>query len=172
MQWTEENRTGLRDSGPGEPAKIKLLVQRFRVCWEVYPLQILAEEGIRKIGFDLELCGTPECGAEHVVPGCEHCQRVEIALQEIADWILRRESPASGHLVTPDSGSLSYAPVRANRPDVVVRVFIGHRHEWDKPADECEERCLKDMEQALRDLGACKGGWTDARNGSHASASG
>ena len=164
MLEENRNKSGTPDLGTGESAGIKLLVQRFRVCWEVYPLQILAKEGIRKIGFDLELFGTPECGAEHVVPGCEHCQRVETALQEIADWILLRESPSSAHLVTPDGTSLSYAPVRANRPDVVVRVFIGHRHQWDLPADECDARCLKEIEQALIELGVCKGGWTDSPN--------
>jgi len=138
------------------------LVQRFRVCWEVYPLQILAKEGIRKIGFDLQLFGTPECGTEHIMPGCQHCQRAETALQEIADWIMQRESPSCTHIVSPDGASLSYAPVRANRPDVVVRVFIGHRHQWDQAADECDERCLKDIEQALTELGACNGGWSEA----------
>ena len=166
MLEDNQNKSSLRDLEPGAPAGIKALVQRFRVCWEVYPLQILVKEGIRKIGFDLELFGTPECGTEHIVPGCEHCQRVETALQEIADRILLRESPSSGHLVTPDGASLSYAPVRANRPDVVVRVFIGHRHQWDQPADECDEGCLKDIEQALSELGACKGSWSEARDAS------
>ena len=148
---------------PGDLARITALVQKFRVCWEVYPLQILVKEGIRKIGFDLELFGTPECGTEHISPGCQHCQRVETALQEIADWILLRESPSCGHMVSADGAALSYAPVRANRPDVVVRVFIGHRHEWDQPADECEERCLKEIQQALIELGACSGSWSEAR---------
>ena len=161
-------KSGLADLEPGDPGGIKALVQRFRVCWEVYPLQILATEGIRKIGFDLQLFGTPECGTEHISPGCQHCQRVETALQEIADWIMQRESPSCTHIVSPDGASLSYAPVRANRPDVVVRVFMAHRHEWDNPIDECEERCLKDIEQALTELGACNGTWSDRRDESPA----
>jgi len=171
MLEDNQNKLSQRDLKPGDLAGIKSLVQRYQVCWEVYPLQILVKEGIRKIGFDLELLGTPECGTEHISPGCQHCQRVETALQEIADWIMRCESPSCTHLVSPDGAKLSYAPMRANRPDVVVRVFIAHRHEWDKPIDECEERCLKDIEQALTELGACKGGWSDARSESHAPAS-
>ena len=154
------NKSSLRELEPGDPAGIKAMVQRFRVCWEVYPLQILAKEGIRKIGFDLELFGTPECGTEHVVPGCEHCRRVETALNEIADWILLRESPSCGHMVSADGAALSYAPVRANRPDVVVRVFIGHRHQWDEPGDECTAGCLDQIKQALAELGACSGAWS------------
>ena len=162
MLEDNQNKSSLRDLESGDPAGIKSLVQRFRVCWEVYPLQILAKEGIRKIGFDLQLFGTPECGTEHIMPGCQHCQRAETALQEIADWIMQRESPSCTHIVSPDGASLSYAPVRANRPDVVVRVFIGHRHQWDQAADECDERCLKDIEQALTELGVCNGGWSEA----------
>ena len=162
------SRSGTPDPGTGDSAGIKPLVQRFRVCWEVYPLQILVKEGIRKIGFDLELFGTPECGAEHISPGCQHCQKVEAALQEIADWTMQRESPSCAHIVTPDGASLSYAPVRANRPDVVVRIFIGHRHEWDRPADECDEQCFKDIEQALSELGVCRGSWSEAPDASSA----
>jgi hypothetical protein len=162
MLEEHRNKSGTPDLEPGDSAGIKVLVQRFRVCREVYPLQILATEGIRKIGFDLELCGTPECGTEHISPGCQHCQRVETALQEIADWIMQRESPSCTHIVSSDGASLSYAQMRANRPDVVVRVFMAHRHEWDKPIDECLERCLKDIEQALTELGVCMGRWSEA----------
>jgi hypothetical protein len=164
MLEDNQNKSRVPEFELGAPAEIKALVRRFRVCWEVYPLQILATEGIRKIGFDLELLGTPECGTEHISPGCQHCQRVETALQEIAQRIMMRESPSCTHIVSPDGATLSYASVRANRPDVVVRVFMAHRHEWDQPADECMERCLKEIEQALTELGACKGGWTEAQD--------
>ncbi len=133
MPDDNQSKSSLQDLEPGDPTSIKALVRRFRVCWEVYPLQILAKEGIRKIGFDLQLFGTPECGNEHISPGCQHCQRVEAGLQEIADWIMQRESPSCTHIVSSDGASLSYAPVRASRPDVVVRVFMAHRHEGTSP---------------------------------------
>lgn len=166
MLEDNQNKSSLRDLEPGAAAGIKALVQRFRVCWEVSPLQIFAKEGIRKIGFNLELFGTPECGTEHISPGCQHCQRVETALQEIAQWIMQRESPSCTHIVSPDGASLSYAQMRANRPDVVVRVFMAHRHEWDKPTDECVERCLKGIEQALTEIGACMGRWSESSEAS------
>ena len=55
--------------------------------------------------------------------------------------------------------SLIYSRQRADRPDVRLTIQILHRDHWDQPIDECEERCLKDMEQALRELGACEGAW-------------
>jgi hypothetical protein len=163
MLEDNQSKSGPPDLELGDPARIKGLVQRFEVCWEVYPAEILAKNAIRKIGFDLELCGTPECGSEHVDPGCQHCLRVESALREIADWILPRVNPTCRFDVDSEGDSLSYAPVRGNRPDVVVHINIFHRHEWDQPVDECEERCLKDIEQVLMELGACKGRWSDAR---------
>lgn len=157
----EQSGSTQEELEPSNSAGLRTLVRKFRVCWEVYPLQILAKEGIRKIGFDLELFGTPECGTDHIFPGCEPCRRVEAALQKIADWVMLRESTSCTHIVSPDGASLSYAPVRASRPDVVVRIFIAHRHQWDLPTDECEKRCLEQIEQALTGLGACKGNWSE-----------
>ena len=161
----EENsgNAASRDAEPGDAAAIKALVQRFRVCWDVYSVEILTNNAIRKIGFDLELCGTPECGTEHVDPGCQHCLRVESALKEIANWILPRVNPTCRFDVDSEGESLSYSPMRTNRPDVVVHINILHRHEWDQPTDECEERCLKEIEEVLTEHGACKGRWIDAQ---------
>lgn len=140
-------------------SKIKDLVERFRVCWEVHPEQALIRKEIRKIGFSLELYGTHEPGTDHVCPGCCHCQRVQAALKEIAAWILPRERRASIYEVDVDFQSLTYSRERGDRPDVRVIIQILHRNNWDQPIDGCEERCLKDMEQALDELGACKGAW-------------
>jgi hypothetical protein len=73
-------------------ARIRDLVQRFRVCWSVRPEECFVDGTKRKIGFALELCGTHELGTLHVSPGCEHCRPVQAALKEIANWILPRES--------------------------------------------------------------------------------
>ena len=159
-----DSETRFGESEPRDSARIRALVARFRVCWELYSAQIHAEEGIRNIGFDLELYGTPESGTERIMPGREHRRRVEAALEEIADWIIHRESPACSHLVSPDGPSLSYGPARANCPEVVVRVYIDHPQGWDQPTDESELRCLKEIEQALAKLGASKGRRSDARN--------
>jgi hypothetical protein len=168
MLGYNDTKTGSREPEFSYPAGIKALIHRFQVCWEVYPAEILAKDGIRKIGFDLELYGTPECGTEHVDPGCQHCLRVESALREIADWILPRVKPSCSFDVDSEGDSLSYAPERRNRPDVVVHINILHRHEWDHAIDECEEVCLKEIEQVLTDLGVCRRSWSDARDESRA----
>jgi hypothetical protein len=163
MPEDNDSRTNSRVLESSDPTRIKALVQRFRVCWDVYPAEILVKNTVRKIGFDLELYGAPECGTEHVDPGCQHCLRVESALREIADWILPRVNPTCRFDVESEGDSLSYTPARANRPDVLVHINIFHRLEWDLPIDECEERCLKNLEQVLAELGACKGRWIVAQ---------
>jgi hypothetical protein len=145
-------------------SRIKGLVQRHRVCWEAYPEQALVSSEIRKIGFSLELYGTHEPGVDHVSPGCEHCANVKSALKEIAQWILPREKRESVYQVEVENQTLSYAQERGDRPDVRATVRIVHRHGWEQPIDDCEMRCLKEMEQSLCEIGACKGGWRDEGN--------
>ena len=143
----------------GGVSRIKDLVQRFRVCWEVLPEQTFVNREMRNIGFSLELYGTHEAGTGRVEPGCVHCIKVQSALNEIAKWILPREERVSRYEVRIDRQSLSYSHERADRSDVRVTIRILHRGTWDQPVDPCELRCLSDMEHALSELGACKGAW-------------
>lgn len=139
--------------------QIKDLVRRFRVCWEVEPESTYVNHQLRKVGFSLQLFGTHPPGTEHVSPGCEHCIVVQTALKRIIHSILPKDERLSRYEVTIDSRSLSYSHERGDRPDVGAKIQILHRGAWDQPVDDCEERCLKDMEQALGELGACKGAW-------------
>ena len=94
-------------------------------------------------------------------PG-NHCRRVQSALKEIADWILPREDGGCVYEVQMEPQSLVSSRVRADRPDVRVTIQILHRSNWDMPIDECEECCLRDMERALHEVGACEGAWSPA----------
>ena len=158
------NAKAQQSSETSEVVRIKDLVQRFRVCWEVYPQQAFNGTEMRNIGFSLELYGTHEPGIGHVSPGCIHCRTVQSALKDIAKWILPREERASRYEVSVDSQSLSYSPQRAERPDIRVTISILHRGTWDQSVDPCELRCLSDMEHALSDLEACKGAWRSSHS--------
>lgn len=167
----DQNIQNSRGVEPSALARIKGLVQQFAVCWEAHPEQaavtVLDPKGqaprakteLRKIGFSLELYGTPESAAKNVLPGCHDCVRAQSALKEIADWILPREERQCMYEVDADTQSLSYSRVRADRPDIRVTIQILHRSNWDQPIDEYEECCLKDMERALHEIGACEGAW-------------
>lgn len=146
-----------RINAPGESAKE--LVLRYRICWEVDAERTYVNHELRTIGFSLQLFGTHEPGTGHVTPGCEHCLIVQAALKKVAASILPQDKRLSRYEVTIASRSLSYSHTRGDRPDVGATITILHRGPWDQPVDDCEERCLKDMEQALGELGASKGAW-------------
>lgn len=135
------------------------LVRRFRVCWEVDPESASVNNELRKIGFSLQLFGTNEVGTEILSPGDESCIVVQVALRRIMHSILPKGERLSRYEVTIDSQALSYSNQRGNRPDVGAKIRILHRNAWDQPIDDCEKICLKDMEQALGELGASKGAW-------------
>jgi hypothetical protein len=139
--------------------KLKELVERFEVCWEVLADCYYVNKRIRQIGFQLELTGTHEEGVGQPGPGCEHCRRVWRALKAIADWIIPKEIRDSGYDVYPFDQTIQYSKARNFRPEVSLSIWIRHRSGFDHELDACEVRCLNEMTQKLGELGARKGKW-------------
>lgn len=139
-------------------AMLKKLVQQFKVCSKVWPELTYVNGEKRQIGYALELAGTHEPWVEHPQPGCEHCQRIFSALREIAEWIRPREARASDTEIEPFDQSIRYWSQHGKRPDVILTVKVLHGNDYALPVDQCEDRCLKEMEQRLReiDVGAMK----------------
>lgn len=152
-----------RDPQENETLSIEELVQNFRVCWEVYKEQAVVNGRIREIGFELDLFGTHEPGVGHVAPGCEQCRRVQSALRRIAERIVPHEERPSRYEVSIEGQSLTYSSRRRNRPDVSLTIRIVHRSGFEEPINECEVRCLTEMQHALSELGACKSAWSPLR---------
>ena len=154
------------ESGQTDPAypeeiqqTLRELVERFQICFDVLPDSYFVNKELRQIGFRLELTGTHEQGVEHPLPGCEHCRKVWCALKAVADWIIPRERRDSDYDIVPYDQSIHYDPERKFRPDVSLRIWIGHRSGFDRPVDACEVRCLNEMTQSLKELGVRKGKW-------------
>jgi hypothetical protein len=145
--------------GSAVPPKLKKQVKQFKVCWEVLPDNYYVRGQIRQIGFDLALTGTHEAGVEHPEPGCEHCRNVRQALQDIAHWIIPKERRDSDYDITPYDQAIHYDPSRKFRPEVTLQIWIRHRSGFDREVDACEVRCLKEMTQKLKAIGAREGKW-------------
>jgi hypothetical protein len=97
------------------PAVLMELVERFRVCWEMFPEIICIDRETRRVGFALELYGTHEPeDVDHHTQRCFHCQRVFAALHVIADWILPRERKASMYEAEVSSPSISRSLARSS----------------------------------------------------------
>ena len=132
---------------------LKKLVQRFRVCWEVFPENIYVEHEKRQIGYSLELYGTHDSEVEHPRPGCKHCQRIFAGLQVIAAHIVPRQERLSRYDIEILDDAIYYAAERRERPDVALKIKILHRYGYELPVDGSDIHCLNEMKQRLRELG-------------------
>lgn len=146
-------------SNQSTPIALAEIVERYRVCWEVWPECIWAEGQRRQVGYQLELYGTHEPGLEHVDAGCPACQRLYAAMHAIADWILPKERRPSTYEIGAYDQALRYSTSRRNRPDVKLTIRIIHREGFEAPVDACEVRCLQEMQERLKELGAQERQW-------------
>ena len=141
-------------------SELEDLVQRYRVCREVFPEYMFVEGQKRQIGFTLELIGTHPPEVQHPEPGCSECVKMFHALEAIAGWITPKEHRDSQYDILAYDQAIHRSHRRGGRPDVVLSMHIGHRSGFG-PVDACEERCLKEMEQKLGELGVAHESWAD-----------
>ncbi len=162
MAQVADASSRLIDDAPME--HLREIAGRHQVCYEVWPERSVLEGRAIRIGFELQLCGanthTSADGPNHPVPGCAHCVSTYGELRQIAEWILPREERPSRYEIQAFDHSIHIAPhKRKNRNEVVVTIHIMHRHDFNRPVDDCEDRCLKEMQQRLRELGIVEGMW-------------
>jgi len=80
-------------------------------------------------------------------------------LKDIADWIVPKEIRDSDYDISPYDQSIRYDAMRKFRPEVLLTIWIQHRSGFDREVDACEVRCLNEMTQKLREIGARNGKW-------------
>ncbi len=141
--------------------QLKDLIQRHKVCYEVWPENLVVNHQIVKVGFDLELEGTHEHPGNEVLPGCPHCEEVFQDLKRIAEWIMPTEERPTTYEIQPFDRAIHYAPKRKMRSEVSLNIKIIHRHGFDQPVDDCEQMCLKEMRRKLAELGVKEGDWKE-----------
>ena len=145
--------------------RLRQIARDHEVCYELYPEWSIAEGRKIKIGFELELCGVNRHALDHErrpVPGCAYCAKTYDEMRDIAAWILPKEERPSRYEIEPFDRALHIAPAkRFRRSEVVVRIVIMHRHDFNRPVDDCEDRCLTEMRQRLSELGIRQDIWHD-----------
>ena len=140
--------------------EIKDLVQRHKVCFESYPIWHVPPGGGKvAIGYELDLIGTHDHPQHPPGPGCSECTPVRRALLAIAAVILPPSDRLSRYAIEPFTTAISFSPRRKMRKDVTLAIDIMHRERFDRPADECEARCLREMKKKLKELGARPDHW-------------
>ncbi|HUX10362.1 MAG TPA: hypothetical protein VMW51_06935 [Terriglobia bacterium] len=136
-----------------QSSNIGELINRFQVCWDVWPEYTFINHEKRQIGFELDLAGTHEDGSEHAAPGCEKCREIYRALVQIAEDVLPTGNKDTTHQFEPYDQGIHYSPRRGNRPEVILRIRIIHRKAFDSPVDEPQFRYLKELQQHLEERG-------------------
>jgi hypothetical protein len=139
-------------SAPPSPGT-RELVERFRVCWEVWPEYTFINHEKRQIGFALDLSGTHEGGGEHPEPGCEKCLEIYQALVRIAEDVLPPEDQDTTCQFEPYDQGIHYSPRHRNRPEVVLRIRIMHRQAFERPVEAAQFRYLENLQQRLEEWG-------------------
>jgi hypothetical protein len=144
--------------------RLREIACRHQLCYEVWPERSVLEGRAIRIGFELRLCGanthTSDGGLDHELPGCAHCVQTYGELRQIAESILPRDERPSRYEIGAFDRALHVAPhSRHSRNEVVVPIHIMHRHDFNREVDDCEDRCLKEMQQRLRELGIVEGYW-------------
>ena len=139
---------------------LQVLVRRHRVCFESYPIFHVPPGGGKvAIGYELDLIGTHD-NPEHLPkPGCDEYRPVREALMLIARSILPSDDRPSRYAIEPFDTAIHFSPRRKMRKDIVLAIDIVHRATFDRPIDECETRCLREMKEKLKTLGARPERW-------------
>ena len=148
--------SGMANNGLGK------LVQRYQVCWEVWPEYSAVGQAMRQVGFEIELMGSDK--SVEFNPTCPESFQIRSALEEIASWILEENDENLRLEFSHHEQSLSYSAARGNRPDVTLAIRILHRTGFTDPVDQCEIHYLEKVKIRLRQLGVCESRWT---NGSY-----
>ena len=144
---------------------LKELVTKHKVCWDLWPEYYMDAKGQKiQVGFELDIVGTHYQPFHLPSPGCDECEKVYEDLRQIALWIMPHEKRPSRYDIQIFDDALRYSKIRDFRPDVTLAVKIVHRDGFVQPVDACEVKCLNEMEEKLRILGAWKGEWRQISN--------
>jgi hypothetical protein len=136
------------------------LVQRHKVCWEVWPLLSYDDAGIRKqVGFELDLFGVHV--GEAPAPSASADQNLEVfaALQRIAEAVLPRAPTDVDCSIAVYDAAIHSSRRRHFREDVQLQITLFHKNDCDREMDDGEVESLRTIEEALRALGARKDAW-------------
>lgn len=167
MLNTSQQIAGISGASKAESVKqverLRQIVERHHVCYEVWPERSVADGRKIVIGFELQLCGTNSHVATkggQPVPGCKYCCETYEDLRLIAEWILPTEERPSRYEIAAFDRALHIAPHRRkSRSEVVLTVHILHRSDFNRDVDDCENRCLREMRQKLTELGMHQDIW-------------
>lgn len=133
------------------PADLLEIAKKHTVRFETWFHQEFHDDKLVVVGFDLELYGTHYDGHSSNTPGCATCIATYEDLRRIAEAVLPPPDRPTDYEVRPFDHGLH---TEGSGPaEVMVAINIRHRSGYFSGVDECEEGCLKEIEERLRALG-------------------
>lgn len=135
---------------------LRELVEKHTVRYEVYFEQDKIGDELIQIGFELDLLASHDHGITRFTPGCALCKSTFHDLREIATRIMPKERRDSEYTIELFDSALHMSAAHKMRPEVQLAIKIEHRDKKGRPLDDCERRCLSEMEAALQYLGVQK----------------
>lgn len=135
-------------------------IRDHKICWELSPLVEMPDHQKVQVGYELRLFARHTAGVK-ADPGCHECVDLFEKLRAIAMSVLPREVRPTTYDVESFDASWHLRPETQWTPEVQLVLRIVHRGGYFRPADPCESRCAKEIQDRLRELGAQEKVWTD-----------
>jgi len=138
----------------------ELLVNKYRVFYEVSPYQVLIEEGhgspaatrrIIQAGFDIDVQAISDKD-ELVLPPPGDYALGYARLKKIADAVTQHASECFIEVIAFHSSFFSGAGGNF-RPQALIQIRISNRRGVDQPVGPPEQHALEELERQLQDLG-------------------
>ena len=149
----QEERTAEQHRSHSDQVELRALVREHRVHFDVGPEIVIRDRERQKVGFEVRLWAVHPKGAR-ALPGCDKCRVLVRALERIAAAVLPPEGRATRYAVEPVAPALYDSRDVPGADEVSLTLRLVHREEYERPVDACEERCLKEIRESLKALGA------------------
>ncbi len=157
-----EDTSTTRD--PNNPAgtnieELQELVQRYRVCFELWPLRYARDGQLVQIGFEVDLFGTPPGDRGSLLPGQDRGFDLFEALGHIAHWAASEAPPSVEYEFRVFSDAIHYSERRRNRPDIMLAIEIVHRTNYTGDLDAAQVECVHGLIASLKSVGVQENSW-------------
>ncbi len=127
------------------------IVARHQVHFDVAPEVTFVANERRKVGFRLRLWGAHGEGAR-ALPGCPKCLAIIEDLRRLARGVLPPDDRPTRAILEPFEPALYDSHVAQGADEVALSIRLVHREGYHEPIDLCEERCLKEIRERMREL--------------------
>ncbi len=131
---------------------LKPVEEARQVCYEVWPDWAHVQGRRVQVGFEVDLCATCEARAPAGAREYERWVDTFDGLKHLAKSIMPPDCGEVEFELLPYDNAVHESLRRGFRPEVVLAIRIVRRCQL-APVNGCEERCLRQVENRLKELG-------------------